>query len=51
MDNVNDLNDFDRGELDCLYGYDSLEGQSESYYEGYGKQYAIEQIQTVRTEQ
>jgi hypothetical protein len=51
MDNVNDLNDFDRGELDCLYGYDSLEGQSESYYEGYGKQYAIEQIQTARTEQ
>ena len=51
MDNVNDLNDFERGELDCLYGYDSLEGQSESYYEGYGKQYAIEQIQTARTEQ
>lgn len=51
MDNVNDLNDFDRGELDCLYGYDSLKGQSESYYEGYGKQYATEQIQTARTEQ
>lgn len=51
MDNINDLNDFDRGELDCLYGYDALEGQSESYYEGYRKQYATEQIQTARTEQ
>jgi len=48
---ANDLNDFDRGELDCLYGYEALEGQSESYYDGYGKQYAFEQTQTARTEQ
>jgi hypothetical protein len=40
---INDLNDFDRGELDCLYGYSSLQDQSQSYYDGYGKQYAIEQ--------
>lgn len=48
---VNDLNDFDRGELDCLYGYDALEGQSESYYDGYGRQYAFEQSQTARSAQ
>jgi hypothetical protein len=40
---ANDLNEFDRGELDCLYGYEALEGQSESYYAGYGEQYAKEQ--------
>lgn len=51
MMDFNDLNDFDRGELDRILHYDALEGQSESYYEGYRKQYESEQIQTARTEQ
>ena len=40
---INDLNDLERGEYDCVLGYPALEGQSEAYYVGYGEQYAKEQ--------
>jgi hypothetical protein len=40
---INDLNDQERGEYDCVTGYQALEGQSEAYYVGYGEQYAKEQ--------
>ena len=39
---INDLNDLERGEYDCLAGYPALEGQSEAYQIGYGEQYAKE---------
>ena len=40
---INELNDLERGELDCVLGYPALEGQSEAYQLGYGEQYAKEQ--------
>lgn len=40
---INDLNDMERGEYDCVTGYQALEGQSEAYYVTYGEQYAKEQ--------
>jgi|TARA_R110000787_G_scaffold104036_1_gene210760 hypothetical protein len=40
---INELNDLERGEYDCVTGYPALDGQSKSYYEGYGKQYSKEQ--------
>jgi hypothetical protein len=40
---INDLNDLERGELDCVLGYPALEGQSDAYQLGYGEQYAKEQ--------
>ena len=48
---INDLNDLERGEYDCVLGYQALDGQSEAYYAGYGTQYQIEQIQAGRAEQ
>jgi hypothetical protein len=38
--NINELNDYERGEYDCVFGYPALEGQSEAYELGYGEQYA-----------
>jgi hypothetical protein len=43
MENINHLNDQERGELDCVLGYPALIGQSESYETGYGEQYSKEQ--------
>jgi len=40
---INDLNDLERGEYDCVLGYQAQEGQSDAYYVGYGEQYAKEQ--------
>ena len=40
---INELNDLERGEYDCVTGYPALDGQSDAYYAGYGKQYATEQ--------
>ena len=40
---INDLNDLERGEYDCVAGYPALEGQSNAYQIGYGEQYAKEQ--------
>lgn len=40
---INELNDLERGEYDCVLGYPALEGQSEAYQIGYGEQYAKEQ--------
>ena len=40
---INELNDIERGELDCVLGYLALAGQSEAYQIGYGKQYEKEQ--------
>ena len=40
---LNNLNDLERGEYDCVVGYQALDGQSEAYYLGYGEQYAKEQ--------
>lgn len=40
---LNNLNDLERGELDCVIGYQALEGQSDAYDIGYGEQYQKEQ--------
>lgn len=40
-----EFDDYAKGEYDCLQGYDALENQSDDYYNGYGNQYASEQIQ------
>ena len=40
---INELNDLERGEYDCVLGYQALDGQSEAYQIGYGEQYAKEQ--------
>jgi hypothetical protein len=41
--NINELNDYERGEYDCILGYPALEGQSEAYELGYGEQYQKEE--------
>ncbi|MBT7398837.1 MAG: hypothetical protein HN775_06555 [Hellea sp.] len=43
MNNINELNDYERGEYDCILGYPALEGQSEAYELGYGEQYQKEE--------
>ena len=43
MNDINDLNDLERGEYDCILGYQALNGQSKAYYIGYGEQYNKEQ--------
>ena len=40
---ISELNDIERGELDCVLGYLALAGQSEAYQIGYGEQYTKEQ--------
>jgi|TARA_Y100000385_G_C12743315_1_gene487761 hypothetical protein len=47
---INDLNDLERGEYDCVLGYSALEGQSDAYYVGYGEQYAKEMTVGGRNE-
>ena len=42
---LDEFDDYAKGEYDCLKGYDALENQSDDYYNGYGDQYASEQIQ------
>ena len=39
---INELNDLERGEYDCVLGYPALEGQSDAYDLGYGEQYSKE---------
>ena len=41
---LDEFDDYAKGEYDCLQGYDALENQSDDYYNGYGNQYASEQI-------
>jgi len=38
------MTDYERGEYDCVHGHEALEGQSDKYNEGYGEQYAREQM-------
>jgi hypothetical protein len=47
MSDINALNDFDRGELDCILGYPSLENETEQYYDGYSAEYVRQQIQSA----
>jgi len=47
---INDLNDLERGEYDCVSGYPALEGQSDAYDIGYGEQYTKEQTVGGRNE-
>ena len=43
MTDLNKLNDFERGEWDCVHGYEARDCETESYYLGYGTQYAKDQ--------
>ena len=43
MSDLNKLNDFDRGEWDCVHGYQARDCETEQYYLGYGTQYAKDQ--------
>ena len=51
MDDMNDLNDYDRGEYDRIAGYDALPNQSDAYEQSYGKAYNLEMNATARSEQ
>jgi|TARA_R110001632_G_scaffold153190_6_gene271014 hypothetical protein len=42
---MDSLSDYDRGEYDCLHGYEAELGKSDKYYQGYGDQYHFEQNQ------
>lgn len=50
MSDLNNLNDFDRGEWDCVHGYQARDGETEDYYLGYGTQYAKDQNATWYSE-
>ena len=50
MTYLNKLNDFDRGEWDCVHGYEAKDCETESYYLGYGTQYAKDQNATWYSE-
>lgn len=39
------FSDYERGEYDCVHGYDAEDGESDKYYQGYAQQYAVEQNQ------
>jgi hypothetical protein len=45
-DNFDCLNDYERGELDCVLGYPALDNESEDYYLGYGHYYGMLETQT-----
>lgn len=47
---INDLDDYAKGEYDCVHGHEALPNQSPSYYEGYGDRYAQEQCDDARSE-
>ena len=41
-----DLNDYERGELDCVLGYPALDNQSDDYYLGYSHNYGLMETQS-----
>ena len=41
------LDDLDRGDLDCNLGNPALDNQSQAYYTGYGARYVIEQMKSA----
>jgi len=41
-----DLNDYERGEFDCVHGYPALDNQSDDYYLGYGHNYGLIETQS-----
>jgi hypothetical protein len=51
MQNINLLNDYERGEYDCIHGYFARDCESGEYYRGYGDAYASEQSATWYSEQ
>lgn len=42
--NLLNLNDYVRGEYDCVQGYQAAANQTDAYYNGYADRYAQEQI-------
>ena len=36
------MTDYERGEYDCVHGHRARDGETASYYNGYGDQYAKE---------
>jgi hypothetical protein len=50
MNNIEFLNDLDRGDLDCQLGNIALDNESQAYYTGYGARYVLEQMQSSQTE-
>lgn len=50
MSDLNKLNDFERGEWDCVHGYQARDCETEDYYSGYGTQYAKDQNATWYSE-
>ena len=45
------FSDFERGEYDCIHGYEAQDGESAKYYKGFGKAYTLEANATARSEQ
>ena len=43
-DSFDNMSDFERGEYDAVYLYEVRMGQSDEYYDGYGAEYARQQI-------
>lgn len=48
MKDFNSLTDYEKGEYDCLAGYQCLPDQTQEYLNGYSDQYAQEQIESER---
>jgi hypothetical protein len=44
------FSDYERGEYDCVHGYDAGDGESDKYYQGYAQQYAVEQNQGAKSD-
>lgn len=42
------LNDYERGEFDCIHGYPANANDSDEYYVGYGTTYGIMETNTTR---
>tara|TARA_B100001094_G_C18066839_1_gene737892 strand:+ start:667 stop:879 length:213 start_codon:yes stop_codon:yes gene_type:complete len=44
------FSDFERGEYDCIHGYEAQEGESDKYYQGFGKAYNLEANQGAKSD-
>ena len=50
MSDLNKLNDYEKGEFDCIHGHPARECEPEAYYFGYADAYAKEASATWYSE-
>jgi len=50
MSDLNKLNDYEKGEFDCIHGHPARECEPEAYYNGYADAYAKEASATWYSE-